>query len=70
LPEVPDKQRALREIRRVLKEGGLLTLSECLIDPDYPRRKAEIDWCQDTGFELAGNYGNVFLYVLTFRLKK
>ena len=70
LPEVPDKQKALREIRRVLKEGGLLTLSECLIDPDYPRRKTEMAWCQDTGFELAGNYGSVFLYVLTFRLKK
>ena len=51
LPEIPDKQKALREIRRVLKEEGLLALAECLIDPDYPFCKTEIGWCKDAGFE-------------------
>jgi ubiquinone/menaquinone biosynthesis C-methylase UbiE len=64
LPEIPDKQKALREIHRVLKEEGLLTLSECLIDPDYPRRKTEIAWCKDAGFEVTGNYGSFFFYTL------
>ena len=68
LLEVPDKQKSLREIRRILKKEGLLTLTECLIDPDYPRRKTEISWCRDAGFELVGSYGNAFFYVLVFKL--
>ena len=68
LPEVPDKRKALCEIHRVLKKEGLLILGECLIDPDYPRRKTEIGWCQDAGFELMGSYGSAFFYVLIFKL--
>jgi SAM-dependent methyltransferase len=68
LPEIPDKQKALHEIRRVLKRGGLLTLAEGLIDPDYRLQKTEISWCRDTGFELVGSYGTVLFYVLTFQL--
>lgn len=67
LPEIPDKQRALREIRRVLKGEGLLTLAEGLVDPDYRHRKTEIAWCRDAALELVGNYGNFFFYTLTFR---
>ena len=68
LPEIPNKQKALHEIRRMLKKGGSLTLAEGLIDPDYRLQKTEIAWCRDAGFELAGGYGTVFFYVLTFRL--
>jgi SAM-dependent methyltransferase len=68
LPEIPNKQKALHEIRRVLKRGGLLTLAEGLIDPDYRLQKTEISWCRDTGFELVGSYGTVLFYVLTFQL--
>jgi len=68
LPEIPDKQKALCEIRRMLKKEGLLALGECLVDPDYPRRKTEIGWCKDAGFELVGSYGNAFFYVLVFKL--
>lgn len=68
LPEIPDKQKALGEIHRVLKKEGLLALGECLIDPDYPRRKTEIGWCRDAGFELVGSHGSAFFYVLAFKL--
>ena len=34
LPEIPDKDRALKEIRRILKPDGILAISENLIDPD------------------------------------
>ena len=69
LGEIPDKQKALREMQRVLKEEGFLAVMECLIDPDYPRRKTVTGWFQDGGFELAGSYGSAFLYALTFKLK-
>jgi ubiquinone/menaquinone biosynthesis C-methylase UbiE len=69
LGEIPDKQRALREMQRVLKEKGFVAVMECLIDPDYPRRKTITRWFEDAGYELAGSYGSTFLYVLTFKLK-
>ena len=36
LPEVPDQSRALAELRRVIKPGGLLSITEEFFDPDYP----------------------------------
>jgi ubiquinone/menaquinone biosynthesis C-methylase UbiE len=69
LGEIPDKQKALREMQRVLKEEGVLAIMECLIDPDYPRRKTVTRWFKDAGFELAGSYGSAFLYALTFKPK-
>ncbi len=35
LGEIPDRSRALREIRRVLRAGGRLSVSEQLPDPDF-----------------------------------
>ncbi|MDH3524322.1 MAG: methyltransferase domain-containing protein [Acidobacteriota bacterium] len=35
LGEIPDRPRALAEIRRVLRRGGRLSVSEQLPDPDY-----------------------------------
>ena len=69
LGEIPDKQRALREMQRVLKKEGCLAVMECLIDPDYPRRKTMTGWFEDAGCELAGSYGSAFLYALTFKPK-
>ena len=67
LAEIPDKKKALLEIKRVLKDNGLLAIGEFLPDPDYPRRKTVIHWCKDVGFELVSGYGGVLHYVLTFK---
>jgi len=67
LAEIPDKRKALLEIKRVLKDSGLLAIGEFLPDPDYPRRKTVIRWCKGTGFESVSRYGGVLHYLLTFK---
>ena len=69
LPEIPDPIRALKEIKRVLKPDGLISLSEMLPDPDYPRRKTEKKWADEAGFELDEEFGNWFVYQLNFKKK-
>jgi len=66
LAEIPDRKRALLEMKRVLRDDGLLAIGEFLLDPDYPRRRTVIDWCKDAGFELVNRYGGVIHYLLTF----
>jgi ubiquinone/menaquinone biosynthesis C-methylase UbiE len=69
LAEIPDKRKALVEIKRVLKDDGLLAIGEFLPDPDYPRRKTVTRWCEDVSFKLNGEYGGILHYVLTFKKK-
>ena len=67
LPEIPDRGRALTEIRRVLVPGGVLSLSEEIIDPDYPLRRTTIRWAEAAGFELIEQQGNWLAYTINFR---
>ena len=66
LPEIPEPVKVLRECHRILKPNGLVSLSELLPDPDYPRRKTEKRWAEEAGFELIQEFGNVFAYQLNF----
>jgi ubiquinone/menaquinone biosynthesis C-methylase UbiE len=67
LPEIPDPIRVLKELKRVLKPNGMISLSEMLPDPDYPRRKTEKKWASKAGFELDEQFGNWFIYQLNFK---
>jgi len=42
LQEIPDRMRALAEIRRVLRPAGILAVTEFLPDPDYPLKSTTI----------------------------
>ena len=66
LAEIPDRKKALLEIKRVLKDGGLLAIGEILLDPDYPRRRTVTCWCKDAGFKIVDGYGGLLHYLLTF----
>lgn len=68
LMEIPDKGRALREVRRVLKPGGILAVTEYFPDPDYPFRSTVIKLGRREGFMLDDTQGNFWNY--TVRLKK
>jgi ubiquinone/menaquinone biosynthesis C-methylase UbiE len=70
LPEIQDRKRALQELRRVLKPGGVLSVTEEFLDPDYPLAQTTIRWAEEAGFELEERHGNWWIYTLNFRNPK
>ena len=66
LQEIPDKARALQEVRRVLKSNGILAVTELLVDPDYPWKKTTIRMVTGAGFKLQQVQGNLLNYTITF----
>ncbi len=68
LAEIPDRQRALAELKRVLKPEGTLSVSEMIIDPDYPRQSTVKRWCKEAGFRLEDSHPHGLWYMLNFRV--
>jgi ubiquinone/menaquinone biosynthesis C-methylase UbiE len=67
LPMVPDKRQALGELRRVLKPGGVLAVSEELVEPEYVPALVTRSWCRRAGFTLTGQIRTTWWYMLLFR---
>jgi ubiquinone/menaquinone biosynthesis C-methylase UbiE len=75
LPEIPDRGRALAELHRVLqspepaagKPGGVLSITEEFLDPDYPLARTTIRWVEEASFELVERHSNWWVYTLNFR---
>jgi len=65
--EIPDKQRALAQIKRVLKPAGILAVSEFLPDPDYPWRSTTARMLSKAGLIFEAAYGNLWSYTVRFR---
>ncbi|HMT07562.1 MAG TPA: methyltransferase domain-containing protein, partial [Pyrinomonadaceae bacterium] len=60
--EIPERLRALVELRRVLKPDGRLAISEELPDPAYMTAGAVRQWAEDAGFRMLGKTGSFFCY--------
>ena len=67
LQEIPDRNRALREVRRVLKRGGLFAVTELFPDPDYPWKSTTVKLGSGAGFVVDKVSGNFFNYTVTFK---
>ncbi len=67
--EIPDVDRAIKELYRVLKADGILAFSEFFVDPDYPLEKRLIKRVIKHGFLLEKKLGNFFYYTLRFKKK-
>ena len=67
LPEIPDQERAPRELRRVLRPGGLLSITEEFYDPDYRFASETIRRIEASGFRLEARFGNFWVYTVNFR---
>jgi ubiquinone/menaquinone biosynthesis C-methylase UbiE len=67
LQEIPDRSRALQEVKRVLKLGGFLAVTELFPDPDYPWRSTTVKLGEGAGFVVDRVSGNFFNYTVRFR---
>jgi ubiquinone/menaquinone biosynthesis C-methylase UbiE len=70
LPEIPDPSKAFLQVKRLLKDDGEFAAAEFMIDPDYPLRRTVVKWAKKAGFSLDRQVGNLFRYVLVFRVPK
>ncbi len=66
LGEVPDKDALLQELSRVLRPGGILSITEMLPDPDYSLSGTTITLARRAGFQPFQKQGNLFTYVVNF----
>ena len=67
LQEIPDRNKALAEVKRVLKPGGFLAVTELFPDPDYPWKSTTIKLVEAAGFVVEDVSGNFFNYTDRFR---
>jgi ubiquinone/menaquinone biosynthesis C-methylase UbiE len=67
LQEIPNRNKALQEVKRVLKRGGLFAITELFPDPDYPWKSTTIKLGEAAGFVVDQVSGNFFNYTVRFK---
>ena len=64
LGEIPDRQSALNEIHRALKPGGILSVTEIMLDPHYQARVTILRLASVAGFQERAFFGNRFAFTI------
>ena len=64
LGEIPHREAALREIFEALKPGGILSVTEIVMDPHFQRRQSVATLAAEAGFREKALFGNSFSYTL------
>jgi ubiquinone/menaquinone biosynthesis C-methylase UbiE len=70
LGELPARVLALDEVRRVLKPGARLAISEELPDPAYVPSPLARRWAEEAGFRFGGLTGTPFCYTILLFAEK
>jgi ubiquinone/menaquinone biosynthesis C-methylase UbiE len=70
LGEVPDKPAALSELRRVLKPGARLGITEELLFTTYQLAGSTRRWAEDAGFRFLAKTGSPICYHMVFANEK
>ena len=65
--ELPDRDAAYGELRRVLAAEGTLAFSELIADPEYPFARRLIYQTEAAGFSLVRKTGSFVFYTLLFQ---
>jgi len=66
LGEVPEPEKCLRALRRVLRPGGLLSITEHLPDPDFSRFSRLRALVEGEGFDFIERFGRPWSYTANF----
>jgi 2-polyprenyl-3-methyl-5-hydroxy-6-metoxy-1,4-benzoquinol methylase len=66
LGEIPDRQSALREIFDALTSGGMLSITELILDPHFQSRDTVVRLATAAGFRAQGFWGNRLAFTLNF----
>ncbi|HMP58436.1 MAG TPA: methyltransferase domain-containing protein [Gemmatales bacterium] len=64
LGEVPDRHAALKEIYEALRPGGLLAVTEVILDPHFQRQRTVTQWTQAVGFRTKATHGHGLAYTM------
>ncbi len=65
--ELPSAPRAIDEIRRILRKGGMFSVSEHWPDPDFVPFARMRELCHQGGLQFEALHGGRFNYTATFR---
>jgi ubiquinone/menaquinone biosynthesis C-methylase UbiE len=67
LGEIPDRQKAMREIFAGLKPNGILSVTEVIADPHFQSLKTVISEAEKAGFIKKAGFGGRLSFTLNFQ---
>jgi len=67
LGEIPEPRKCLAALSRVIRPGGLLSITEHLPDPDFSRFSSLRSLVEREGFEFVERFGPPWSYTANFR---